>query len=161
MSTAAENGGESGYGRPGDPYPDDLAGKLERCGKFLACCLGKRRGQGKILRILREKGSVSQKELQELLGVQPGSISEIAAKLESRGMILRDRDEADRRKILLSITEQGREWLDWQNETYVRQRRAEWFSALTAEEQNALCALLDKLAADWERRFERERQERR
>lgn len=134
---------------------DDLAGRMERCGKFLLYCLGKRRGQEKILRILWEHGEISQRELQELLGIQPGSMSEIAAKLEAKGLIARGRAEADRRKILLSLTEAGRTWLARQDEDHVRKRRAELFSALTPEEQRALGALLEKLCVDWEERFER------
>ena len=153
-SAAASGGGQ-------DVYSGDLAGKLERCGRFLFCWLGKRRGQEKILRILQENEGISQKLLQEQLGIQPGSMSEIAAKLEARGLIARGRDEADRRKILLSITEMGRDWLARQDEEYIRQRRAEWFSALTEEEQAMLGAVLDKLAADWARRYEEERRDRR
>ena len=134
---------------------DDLAGQLERCGKFLMYCLGKRRGQEKILRILWEQGEISQRELQELLGIQPGSMSEIAAKLESKGLIVRGRAEADRRKILLSLTEEGRAWLSRQNEDSVRKRRAELFSALTDQEQQMMHTLLEKLRVDWEQRFER------
>ncbi len=144
-----------------DAYSGDLAGRLERCGRFLTCWLGKRRGQEKILRILQEQGGVSQKQLQERLGIQPGSMSEIAAKLEARGLIERGRDEADRRKIMLSITGPGREWLARQDEEHIRQRRAEWFSALTEEERAVLGATLDKLAADWARRYEEERRDRR
>lgn len=81
-------------------------------------------------------------------------MSEIAAKLEGKGLILRQRDEADRRKILLSITARGREWLSRQDEAHIRQRRAELFSTLTETEQSYLRELLDKLAADWVRRFE-------
>lgn len=134
---------------------DDLAGRLERCGKFLMYCLGKRRGQEKILRILMEHGEISQKELQELLGIQPGSMSEIAAKLEGKGLVVRGRAEADRRKILLSLTEEGWAWLARQDEDHVRKRRAELFSALAPEEQQALGVLLEKLCVDWEERFER------
>ena len=95
---------------------DDLAGRLERCGKILLHCLGKRRGQEKILRILWEQGESTQKDLQEQLGIQPGSMSEIAAKLAAKGLVARGRAESDRRKILLSLTEEGRTWLARQDE---------------------------------------------
>lgn len=156
MDTEAD--GKAGACRPSCSGPqdfDDLAGRLERCGKFLMYCLGKRRGQEKILRILMEHGEISQKELQELLGIQPGSMSEIAAKLESKGLVVRGRAEADRRKILLSLTEEGRAWLTRQGEDYVRKRRAELFSALAPEEQRTLGVLLEKLCVDWEERLER------
>ncbi len=134
---------------------DDLAGKFERCGRLISHCLGKRRGQGRILRTLCQRGEMPQKELQDLLGIQAGSMSEIAAKLEGKGLIVRVRSEEDRRKVSLSITEQGRAWVDKRDEDAIRQNRAELFSILTAEEQTALEALLDKLSDDWTRRLER------
>ena len=134
---------------------DDLAGKFERCGRFLSHCLGKRRGQGRILRTLCQRGEMPQKELQDLLGIQAGSMSEIAAKLEDKGLIVRVRSEEDRRKVSLSITEQGRVWVAQGDEAHILHRRAELFSALTPEEQGTLERLLDKLSADWAQRLER------
>jgi len=134
---------------------DDLAGKFERCGRLISHCLGKRRGQGRILRTLCQRGEMPQKELQELLGIQAGSMSEIAAKLESKGLIVRVRSDEDRRKVSLSVTERGRAWVAQRDEDAIRRNRAELFSALTAGEQAALEALLDKLSADWSRRLER------
>lgn len=90
-------------------FHDDLAGRMEQCGHILYHCMGAQRGQGKILRILSAQGDMSQKDLQDTLGIQPGSMSEIAAKLENKGYLVRVRDEADKRKILLSITDQGRQ----------------------------------------------------
>lgn len=134
---------------------DDLAGKFERCGRLLAHCLGKRRGQGRILRTLCQRGEMPQKELQELLGIQAGSMSEIAAKLEDKGLIIRVRSEEDRRKVSLSVTEQGRTWVAQWDVAHMIRRRAELFSTLTPEEQGVLEGLLDKLSADWAQRLDR------
>lgn len=133
---------------------DDLAGKFEQCGRLLSHCLGKRRGQGRILRTLCQRGEMPQKELQNLLGIQAGSMSEIAAKLEDKGLIVRVRSEEDRRKVSLSVTEQGRAWVAQGDEEHILRRRAELFSALTSEEQGVLERLLDKLSADWAQRLE-------
>lgn len=145
-----------GHGHHG-PHPerDDLAGKFERCGRLLSNCLGKRRGQGRILRTLCRRGEMPQRELQELLGIQAGSMSEIAAKLEDKGLITRVHSKEDRRKISLSITEQGRAWVDQSDEAHILRRRAELFSVLTPKEQRALGEILDKLSADWAKRAER------
>ena len=149
-------GGDHGHRCCHEPHMDwdDLAGKFERCERLLSHCLGKRRGQGRILRTLCQRGEMPQKELQELLGIQAGSMSEIAAKLEDKGLIVRVRSEEDRRKVSLSITEQGRSWVaQWDGE-HIRLRRAELFSVLTPEEQGTLESLLDKLSSDWARRLE-------
>lgn len=150
-------GGDHGHRCCHEPHADrgDLAGKFERCGRLLSHCLGKRRGQGRILRTLCQRGEMPQKELQELLGIQAGSMSEIAAKLEDKGLIVRVRSEEDRRKVSLSITERGREWVDQGDEAHILRRRAELFSALTPEEQGTLESLLDKLSNHWAQRLER------
>ena len=146
----------SGHGHHG-PHPDrdDLAGKFERCGRFLSSCLGKRRGQGRILRTLSQRGEMPQRELQALLGIQAGSMSEIAVKLEGKGLITRVHSKEDRRKVSLSITEQGRAWVNQSDEAHILRRRTELFSVLTPEEQKTLGEMLDKLSADWAQRVER------
>jgi len=137
------------------PEWGDLAEKFERCGRLVSHCLGKRRGQGRILRTLCREGDLPQRELQELLGIQAGSMSEIAAKLEDKGLITRVRSEKDRRKVSLSITERGRAWVAQQDKEHILRHRAELFSVLTAEEQETLERLLDKLSAGWAQRLER------
>ena len=82
-------------------------------------------------------------------------MSEIAAKLEDKGLIVRVRSEGDRRKVFLSIAEQGRAWAAQGDEEHIRRRRAELFSALTDEEQGVLESLLEKLSADLSQRLER------
>lgn len=138
---------------------DGLAGKLEYCGRVLGQLVGRCRGQHRILRILLEQGPTSQKDLQDALGIQSGSMSEIAAKLENRGLIVRGRDQLDKRKITLSITEEGRDWVARRDGAGIRQRQAALFSALTEEERDILEALLDKLSADWDRRLEPEQRD--
>ena len=54
-------------------------------------------GQGRVLRILTESGTMTQRELTERLGIQPGSASEVIGKLEKAGLIVRTASEADRR----------------------------------------------------------------
>lgn len=137
---------------------EDLAEIFEQSGRLLYHCLGKRRGQGRILRVFCEQGQMSQRKLQEVLHIQPSSMSEIAAKLEGRGLIARDRDGADKRKILLSVTEEGRAWVARRDDAAIRQQRAELFSSLSQEEQRTLRTLLEKLSADWTRRLENEKQ---
>lgn len=151
---------EHGHGHHGHhgSYWEDLAETLEQTGRLLSHCLGERRGQGRFLRILCEQGQMSQKELQDILHIQPGSMSEIAAKLENKGLIARGRDDTDKRKILLSITDEGRTRVSQRDDAAIRRQRADLFSSLSQEEQDILRTLLEKLSADWKQRLENEKQ---
>lgn len=120
---------------------------LVRCGHKLGSH-GTGQTQGRILKILFLHGPMTQKELQDRLSIQPGSMSEIAAKLERRGLILRQKDQADKRKIFLSLTEAGRADV----EAFRAQKKASRrFDALTPGEQASLQAMLEKLLDSWDR----------
>ena len=99
-------------------------------------------GQNRILRILAQTEELSQRELQEQLGIQPGSLSEILGKLESKGQILRSRDEQDKRKSTLRLTDEGRKALD---AARLEPERTDPFAALSTEEQETLRSLLNKV----------------
>lgn len=130
---------------------DDLPGLMSRCGHYLYHHPGRRRGQGKILRILSQKEEMTQKELQDILEIRPGSMSEIISKLECRGMLERIRDEKDKRKIVLRITEEGK--IEGSEKTR-HEIEQELFRALSEEEQSGLRALLKKLLDDWYKKEE-------
>ena len=114
-----------------------------------------RGGQGRILQILAEEGSMTQRSLTEKLGIQPGSASEVIGKLERAGFITRSENTEDRRTADVSLTEAGREQLEAK-----KQEKPELFSALSEEEKEQLLALLEKLRADWREIFPRERHSR-
>ena len=64
--------------------------------------------QDRILKILSENETMDQMELRHRLHVRPGSMSEIISKLEDKGLVLRERNEEDRRHATLSLSEEGR-----------------------------------------------------
>ena len=121
---------------------------LIRCGQKLGSNNGKRQTQGRILKILYVHGPMTQKVLQDKLDIQPGSMSEIAAKLEHKGLLIREKDPADKRKILLTLTEAGRADVE-QFQMQRKAMHARDFAALTQEEQQTLQRLLDKLLDSW------------
>ena len=121
---------------------------LIRCGHKLRNRHGGGHTQGRILKILYYQGPMSQKNLQDKLDIQPGSMSEIAAKLEAKGLICRDRDASDKRKILLTLTDAGR--ADVENfQKHPAGQQDVSFDALSAEEQQILLNLLEKLIGSW------------
>ena len=64
-----------------------------------------RGSQKRVLIVLRETGIITQRELTQRLGIQPGSASEVIGKLEEAGMLIRTPSETDRRTADISLTE--------------------------------------------------------
>ncbi|MGN1024924.1 MAG: MarR family winged helix-turn-helix transcriptional regulator [Faecousia sp.] len=121
---------------------------LIRCGQKLGSGHGKHQTQGRILKILYYHGPMTQKMLQDKLDIQPGSMSEIAAKLEHKGLLCREKDPVDKRQILLTLTEAGRADV----EQFHKQRKSQHtkdFDVLTQEEQQQLLHQLEKLLDSW------------
>ncbi len=67
------------------------------------------RGQGKILRILKIKPEMQQKELLFLLDISKQSLAELLAKLEKNGYIVREPSLEDRRVLVVKLTQKGKD----------------------------------------------------
>lgn len=108
--------------------------------------------QRRILILLRETGTITQRELTARLGIQSGSASEVIAKLENMGLVARALSEADRRTANISLTEDGQRRAA-EAMAQRQQRHEEMFSALSGAEKAQLLSLLEKINADWETRY--------
>lgn len=108
--------------------------------------------QKRILIILNESGTLTQKELTERLGIQPGSASEILSKLENAGLIVRTQNETDRRTTDITLTDAGSK-LAMEAAEQRRKRHEEMFFCLTSEEKTTLISLLEKINTDWRDRY--------
>lgn len=124
---------------------DQALGKLiRRCGHVLYhqthhC------QQDAVLALLMRNGPMNQKEIQQQLSVKAGSASELISKLETKGLLERSRDENDRRKVVLSLTEKG----ILVAKIHAERPEEDLFSVFSAEEKAQLIALLEKLHASW------------
>lgn len=118
---------------------------LRVCGRRLyhSSCAG--RTQGRVLGLLAA-GGMTQREIQERLQIQPGSVSELTGKLELKGFVTRSRDENDRRRVVLSLTPAGRKAAE---AAAGRKDVAVRFDGLTEEERGELAALLEKMIDGW------------
>lgn len=105
---------------------------------------GSNQTQGKVLKILYKKGQLSQKEVQEILDVKPGSISEIVTKLEKRELVTRIQDSSDKRRVLLALTEKGRLDVEEFSRNY-KNSVMQCFNVLNEEEKQAFGMILRKL----------------
>lgn len=120
---------------------------LDRCGHLWVHCVGSRkRGQDSILAVIAQQPGMTQKALAETLGIQSASVSELLMKLEHKGLVLREKDEHDRRSMKVQLTEEGYKQL------FTPEEISDPFQALSADEQKQLASLLEKLLADWAQR---------
>ncbi|MDR3299540.1 MAG: MarR family transcriptional regulator [Candidatus Accumulibacter sp.] len=108
-----------------------------------------RHAQDRILSILAERESMSQRELLEMLHIRSASLSELVIKLEKHGHIARQRDAKDKRGFLLRLIDSGRAALSAHQRRHT-ESAANFFSVLTETERNTLFALLNRLLAAWE-----------
>lgn len=105
-------------------------------------------GQRRILALLRLKSPVSQKELLDVCGIRPASLSELLNKMETAGYITRIKDETDKRSVLVSLTEAGKKAADeWEEDS--SDSGSGIFDFLTTEEKNQFSVILEKLIQNW------------
>lgn len=108
--------------------------------------------QKRILMILKEYGDITQRELTEALGIQPGSVSEVLSKLEAAGLIQRTVSREDHRTTDIRLTEAGEAAAGMAYEQR-KQRHQEMFRCLSETEMQTLLKLLEKVNASWSRQY--------
>ena len=131
---------------------DRLIINLRDLGHMMRFLYEGKASQKRILIILNELKTITQRDLTEHLGIKPGSASEILSKLESTGLIIRTPNETDRRTMDVSLTDTGRE-LAVEALAQRQGRHEEMFSCISEEEKKELLSLLEKIYADWRTRY--------
>jgi DNA-binding MarR family transcriptional regulator len=107
--------------------------------------------QFQILGLLHDHGGLAQRELGRTMGVDPSILVTLLNPLEADGLVARERDPADRRRHLVTLTSAGERQLA---EASAAQKQAEdeLFASLDDQQREHLRALLialrDGLAAD-------------
>lgn len=108
--------------------------------------------QKRVLIVLNETGTITQSDLTQRLGIQPGSASEVLMKLESAGWIRRVPSEKDKRTTDVLLTQMGK--AEAQRLTCARvERHARMFSVLDETEKATLLGLLERINADWDEQY--------
>lgn len=131
---------------------DKLIINLRDLGHIMRFLYEGKASQKRILIILNEVKTITQRDLTEYLGIQPGSASEVLSKLESAGLIIRTQNETDRRTTDVSLTDTGRE-LAAEALAQRQRRHEEMFSCISEEEKEKLLSLLERIYADWRIRY--------
>jgi DNA-binding MarR family transcriptional regulator len=97
-----------------------------------------------VLYLLGKRGGLDQASVARLLGLDRSTTALVVRKLESRGLVERSVDAADRRRHCLVLTEEGAGVLQ-QLRTHAAAARARLLQPLDETEQAALLGLLGKL----------------
>lgn len=101
-------------------------------------------GRGRMLGLLHDHGEMSQSQIASLLDIRPQSLSEMLAKAETDGVIVRRQSTEDKRQTLVSLTELGQSRVETYRENHRRQAE-EFLDPLTDDEKTALAEILRKL----------------
>lgn len=134
---------------------ESLILKLRRCFRFLhRKADGQKWSQNRVLRELRYHGDMTQKNMQEHIGIQQSSLSELLAKMEEQHLLQRTPCPADRRQVMVGITQEGRKLLE-EIEKADLQQNIVYLQVLTQQEQQTLLDLLTKLDDSWTSQYPR------
>ena len=122
-----------------------VARRLRHGARHRLAPLGLTPGQGRALSVLeRAGGPLRMAELAAALRIVPRSATGVVEGLEELGLVRRDTDPADRRSVLVSLTEAGRGTLEELAEAR-SQTAEELFGSLEPAEQRRLLDLLSRL----------------
>ena len=121
---------------------------LHAAGHFLHFNAKGRRMRRRTLILLNERGPLPQKEVQDILQIKSGSISEMLGKMEKEGLLERVRDEHDRRSTLLQITPEGQKEAA-KLQTLYEARMSRMMDCFSEDELLTLCESLEKMQRHW------------
>lgn len=102
--------------------------------------------QYNVLRILRGESGLSCREIGERMVTRDPDMTKLLDRLESRGLVMRERDKSDRRIVVASITGEGRRLLAEISPSLARRIRA-LFAQMDARRLNTLNDLLEEARA--------------
>ena len=102
-----------------------------------------------LLGLLHDRGAMSQGELGNLMGIAPSVLVQLLNPLEDDGRISRDRDPADRRRHVVTLTPAGKKHLDRAARAQ-REAEDELLTSLTSNQREQLRQLLLTLRDQFE-----------
>jgi DNA-binding MarR family transcriptional regulator len=98
-----------------------------------------------VLKQLQVLGSCSQGELADALGIDYSNLAGVTGELYRRGLIARSRDEADRRRYVVELTDAGRQLLA-DADGAILAADEDMLAALGDDERDQLWELLRRMA---------------
>jgi DNA-binding MarR family transcriptional regulator len=119
---------------------------LDENARAMARASGLTQAQLLVLHALAKNGQEMPRDIARLLGVGQATITIQIDKLEARGLVRRERRQADRRAIWVILTDEGRALLD-QTPDFLQERFAGRFRDLEPWEQAMLLAVTERLSS--------------
>ncbi|MEE6273660.1 MarR family winged helix-turn-helix transcriptional regulator [Georgenia wangjunii] len=139
-----------------DPAPMGVVGRISRADELIGRVTrayfaehGIQAGEFDVLAALRRSGSpftLTPGALAESTMVSSAAMTNRLSRLESKGLLARRTDPANRRNVLVALTERGRALVDTVVEGHLENERRV-LAPLTQAEQDRLAGLLEKLLA--------------
>lgn len=126
----------------------EVVKRLHLCGHILHFRLGCMSAKNRILAQLDHHGELLQKQLQDHLHIQSGSLSEIIIKMEAEGLIEKARSKHDGRHLILRLTEKGLQEAH-QRRQENDQAAEQLMDGMSAQELAQLYEDLDILLNNW------------
>ena len=126
----------------------ELINELRSCGHFLHYRMGGRTGRRRVLLILSDHDTLLQRELQEILEVKSGSLSEIIISMEADGLVEKVRSSEDGRQYFLKLSPEGKKQAELSRKEYETQVE-KLVSCLSEKQKSDLCRLLKIVLTHW------------
>lgn len=132
----------------GEIMDEEIVKKMIICSRYVRHYRHKNIAQDRVIELLGNNGfKMSQKEIQNRLGIRAASVSELVSKLDNRGVVAKEKSEEDRRAFNIVLTEKGRK--EYEDIVNADDEYKGLFSVLTEEECKSLNDILEKLGNDW------------
>lgn len=96
-------------------------------------------GQGRVIALLKIQPEIATKDMAYLLGIKQQSLNELIKKLEKKGYVERKPSEADKRVMIVHLTEEGKK-VEQKEEEY-----EEIFNCLSNEELEQFSSYIDRI----------------
>lgn len=128
----------------------ELVHALDVRSKRMAQTLGVTGPQRLVIRIVGQKPSQTASEIAQMLGKHPSTLTGVLARLEDRGLILREVDAEDRRRARFTLTAGGKK-IDRERRGTVEAATRRALTRLDAPAVAALLAGMNVLVEELER----------
>lgn len=99
-----------------------------------------------ILQEIARSGELTAGEIARAVSVSQATVTGILERMEKRGLLARQRSESDKRRIMVSITQPGRQILD-EAPPLMQEAFVERFSSLQEWEQTMILSALQRLVS--------------